>query len=189
MVHNIQAAFLRGRNAAVLREWDALAYQRCLLARTLPELMEAHAPFALRNRTANMADYYRAHDPMADRHGVSVPMLLLNAEDDFVCPVSLAQPEVVQEQPGSLLLVTESGSHVAFNEGMLARGAFHMRTSFDFLDAALVTAPKSGESAAQNMQSVLDDVAERGVVVPANRVDDNRDSAYLSRNAVWRAFL
>ena len=55
-------------------------------------------------------EYYAAHDPMADRHGVAIPTLLINAEDDFVCPVSLARPDViVREQPGALLLVTRSG--------------------------------------------------------------------------------
>ena len=35
-----------------------------------------------------------------------VPTLVLNAEDDFVCPAALAQPEViVEQQPGCLLLV------------------------------------------------------------------------------------
>ena len=44
---------------------------------------------------------------------------MLNADDDFVCPAELAQPDViVGEQPGALLLVTRSGSHVAFNEGV-----------------------------------------------------------------------
>ena len=37
---------------------------------------------------------------------MQVPTLVLNAEDDFVCPAALAQPEViVQQQPGCLLLV------------------------------------------------------------------------------------
>ena len=146
MVRSIQAKFLGGSNEQVLREWDADAFERCRAATTLPELMEAHAPFAMRQHGATAEDYYRAHDPMSDRKGLAVPTLLLNAEDDFVCPASLARPDVVvSEQPGALLLLTRSGSHVAFNEGLFARGAFHMRISFDFLDAALATAPPPAE--------------------------------------------
>ena len=159
MVRGVQAAFMTGRNEATLRAWDATALERCLAARTLPELMDAHAPFAMRDRSATADEYYRAHDPMADRHGVAVPTLLLNAEDDFVCPAALARPDIiVDEQPGALLLVTRSGSHVAFNEGVFARGAFHMRVSFDFLDAARATAASSDDDDGRRL--------ERGVVVP-----------------------
>ena len=73
---------------------------------------------------------------------------MLNADDDFVCPAELAQPDViVGEQPGALLLVTRSGSHVAFNEGVTGTGSFHLRVSLDFLEAARQTAT-AGEQAA-----------------------------------------
>lgn len=39
-------------------------------------------------------------------------VLLLNAEDDFVCPAALAQPQVVEEQPGALLLIARSVSDI-----------------------------------------------------------------------------
>ena len=140
MVANVKATFLSKQNEAVLRSWDAASYERCLASTTLTELVAAHAPFAMRDREAGAADYYAAHDPMSDRQGVAVPTLLLNSRDDFVCPAHLARPDViVNEQPGTLLMLTQSGSHVAFNEGLFARGAFHMRVSFDFLDAALQT--------------------------------------------------
>ena len=162
MVGGIKKKFLRGENEAVLRTWDADAFERCVNASSLPEFMAAHAPFALRDREATADDYYAAHDPMADRQGVAVPTLLLNAEDDFVCPAELARPDViVDEQPGALLLVTKSGSHVAFNEGPLARGAFHLRISFDFLDAAMATAPPRARAAQRTEM--------RGVVVPTRQ--------------------
>ena len=163
MLRSVQKAFLRGKNKAVLRAFDARAFERCAAASSLPALMDAHAPFAMRDRAATADDYHRAHDPMMDRHGVAVPTLLLNAEDDFVCPASLARPDViVKEQPGALLLVTRSGSHVAFNEGLLARGAFHLRVSFDFLDAALSTSSAEEAEPRGTLQ---------GVVVPTRRRD------------------
>ena len=101
---------------------------------------------------------------MADRQGVAVPTLLINAEDDFVCPASLARPDIiVEDQPGALLLVTQSGSHVAFNEGWLGRGAFHMRLTFDFFDAAMKT---HFESEAQASPEASPLAGTKGVVVP-----------------------
>ena len=148
MLRGIRARFLCGQNEEMLRAWDAEAFEQCAQANSLPDFMAAHAPFAMRDRSATAADYYAAHDPMADRRGVAVPTLLLNAQDDFVCPASLARPDVIAtEQPGALLAITKSGSHVAFNEGVFARGAFHLRISFDFLDAARQTAPEQASSA------------------------------------------
>jgi len=157
MLRSAKATFL-AKNEEILRGANPAAYDRCLEARSLPELMDAHAPFAMRDPSATAESYYAAHDPMADRHGVAVPTLLLNAADDFVCPVALARPDViVEEQPGALLLVTRSGSHVAFNEGWLARGSFHMRIAFDFFDAAFATRPQQGPE-------------QTGVVVPVRRI-------------------
>ena len=149
MLRQIKRGFLR-RNARLLRRWDESAYEACLAATSLPEMLAAHAPFAMRQRGATGAEYLAAHDPMEDRHGVVVPTLVLNAEDDFVCPAALARPEViVDEQPGCLLLVTRSGSHVAFNEGRsLRRSPFHLRVSLDFLEAARATADAGSRSIA-----------------------------------------
>ena len=139
MVRQVQKTFVR-RNERVLRAWDADAVDACLAADDLPGLLAAHAPFAMRRRGASADEYLASHDPMAVRANVSVPTLLLNAEDDFVCPVDLARPDVVcSELPGTLLLITKEGSHVAFNEGRLGRKSFHARVSFDFLEAARET--------------------------------------------------
>ena len=159
MVQSIKSRFVR-RNARVLRAWDESAYQACMAATSLPEMLAAHAPYAMRQHGATAEEYYAAHDPMSDRRGVTVPTLLLNAEDDFVCPAALARPDViVDEQPGALLLMTKSGSHVAFNEGAFALGEpYHLRVSFDFLEAARATA--GGISKAPSAGSM------QGVVVP-----------------------
>ena len=52
--------------------------------------------------------------------------------------------------------MTRSGSHVAFNEGAFAQGAYHLRASFDFLDAARATAAVADAA----------EPAAQGVVVP-----------------------
>ena len=104
-------------------------------------VIAAHAPFAMRARGATTEDYFRSYNPMQHRAGVAVPTLVINSEDDFVCSARNIQPQViVDEQPGSLLLVTKRGSHGAFNEGLLGRGSYHVRLSLDFLDAARETA-------------------------------------------------
>mmetsp|Transcript_17749 Transcript_17749/g.58335 ORF Transcript_17749/g.58335 Transcript_17749/m.58335 type:complete len:255 (+) Transcript_17749:780-1544(+) len=160
MLAQIRSRFVR-RNERLLRAYDSAAVDACLAAQSLSGLLAAHAPFAMRRRGATGDEYFAAHDPMAVRRNVSVPVLVLNAEDDFVCPASLARPDViVREQPGALLLITKSGSHVAFNEGPLGRKSFHTRVSLDFLDAARELA------AAEAANSEAGTAELRGVVVP-----------------------
>ena len=168
--HVHRSGFLR-KNEQLLRGWDAQAYEACLAADSLPAMLAAHAPFAMRARGATGAEYLATHDPMKDRRGVAVPTLVLNAEDDFVCPAALARPEVVVgEQPGCLLLVTRSGSHVAFNEGISGRRSpFHLRVSLDFLESARATAlPPAAAAAAPTV--AVSPRAMHGVVVPTRRV-------------------
>ncbi|EOD28231.1 hypothetical protein EMIHUDRAFT_235010 [Emiliania huxleyi CCMP1516] len=151
MLAQIRSRFVR-RNERLLRAYDSAAVDACLAAQSLSDLLAAHAPFAMRRRGATGDEYFAAHDPMAVRRNVSVPVLVLNAEDDFVCPASLARPDArgrewpvgpcdvrdasTTQPVGALLLITKSGSHVAFNEGPLGRKSFHTRVSLDFLDAA-----------------------------------------------------
>ena len=163
MLKQIKASFVR-RNEQLLRQWDSAAVDACLEAKSLPEMLAAHAPFAMRAHGATGADYLAAHDALADRHGIAVPILLLNAEDDFVCSIDLAQPDVVAEKPGALLLVTRSGSHVAFNEGLFGGRTFHTRASFDFLDAAFATATATAARSAADARGGSGPM--RGVVVP-----------------------
>lgn len=164
MLAQIKSGFLR-KNKRLLRDFDARAYAACLAADNLPDMLAAHAPFAMRERGVTGADYLATHDPMEDRHGVAVPTLVLNAQDDFICPAALARPEViVGQQPGCLLLVTRSGSHVAFNEGITGRRSpFHLRVSLDFLESARATAAAAAAP-------VVSPKAMRGVVVPTRRI-------------------
>ena len=60
MVASVKAKFLTGKNEKVLREWDAAAFDRCVAATSLPELIEAHAPFAMRDADATGESYYEA---------------------------------------------------------------------------------------------------------------------------------
>eukprot|EP00966_Prymnesium_polylepis_P092057 2131197-Prymnesium_polylepis.1 len=163
MLKQIRRNFVR-RNERLLRAWDSDAVDACYAAKSLPEMLDAHAPFALRRRGATGDEYHAAHDPMADCHSIGVPTLLINAEDDFVCSIELAQPEAVTAKAGALLLVTRSGSHVAFNEGAFGTGSFHTRVSFDFLDSARAVAANEAEPAVGASQHQGD--ATRGVVVP-----------------------
>mmetsp|Transcript_47482 Transcript_47482/g.154121 ORF Transcript_47482/g.154121 Transcript_47482/m.154121 type:complete len:405 (+) Transcript_47482:50-1264(+) len=92
MLAQIRSRFVR-RNERLLRAFDSAAVDACLAAQSLSDLLAAHAPFAMRRRGATGDEYFAAHDPMAVRRNVSVPVLVLNAEDDFVCPASLARPD------------------------------------------------------------------------------------------------
>lgn len=141
MLRTLKSRFLGKQNKAFLQAWNRSAVEACLKAETLPEFVEAHIPFAMHEHNASLKAYYKMHDPLAVRHGVKIPVLLINAEDDFVSTPNFAKTDIIEkEQPGTLMFMTKTGSHVAFNEGVFARDAFHLRTSFDFFDGALETA-------------------------------------------------
>ena len=136
MLESIKSTFIK-RNEALLRDWDEDAVDACLTATTMPEMLAAHAPFAMRRKGATALEYFAEHNPMEHRAGIAVPTLVLNAEDDFVCSARNVRPDlIVNEQPGALLLLTRTGSHCAFNEGTLGLGSFHTRVCLDFLDGA-----------------------------------------------------
>jgi hypothetical protein len=156
MLANIKSRFIK-RNERLLREWDPDATDACLAATSLPELLAAHAPFAMRTRGASASEYFTVHNPMEHRTGVAVPTLVLNAEDDFVCSARNIRPDIiVRDQPGSLLLVTRSGSHCAYNEGAFGLGSFHTRVSFDFLDGARAAARETAEKAVQPVEAMTE---------------------------------
>ena len=81
----------------------------------------------------------------------------------------------------------ERGSHVAFNEGLLGRGSYHARISFDFLDAAFAasSARMSGSGGDGGVEGVVQPLAPpamRGIVVPTRNAEP-ADAARKSAGA------
>jgi len=44
--------------------------------------------------------------------------MIVNSDDDFVCLPSNVREDIVEGFEGSLLIRTNKGAHIAFNEGL-----------------------------------------------------------------------
>lgn len=78
-------------------------------------------------------------NPMMVMEKVSVPLLVLNAEDDPVCVVGNVRDhqQAMARMPRTLLAVTTRGSHCAYLAGLTARSWAHYLAA-DFLQAVHV---------------------------------------------------
>ena len=123
-------------NARILRSLSAHAYDACLHATTLPQLFAAHAPFACGHADADARDYFERFNPMHVCEHVRVPLLLVNSDDDMVCPPGSVREDLVRETAGVALLRTRRGSHCAYSEGLFGEGSYAARVAMGFLDAA-----------------------------------------------------
>ena len=96
------------------------SYDACLAARDLSEFHDNLYEMA---GCANVSDYLARFNPMGVFDRISVPVLILNADDDPVCVIqnALDHLDAIKRIPGALLVRTARGSHCAFFEGWTAR--------------------------------------------------------------------
>lgn len=95
-------------------------YGPCLAARDLAEFHEHLYEMA---GCTSLADYLARSNPVLVFDKVSVPVLVLNADDDPVCVVenALDHVDTVKRIQDAMLVRTARGSHCAFFEGWAAR--------------------------------------------------------------------
>lgn len=120
-------------NLAILNEKSPEALQDCSAATTIHEFLHAHWPFS---GAASLEEYWAENNPMEWVDKVARPTLIVNAEDDMVCLAENIREDIVAALPGALLLRTQKGSHIAYNEGIFGTGNYLSRVTMDFLDAA-----------------------------------------------------
>lgn len=118
---NNQAAFVSMPNAV----------RSSLQATTLNDFIAAAAPFA---GCDSVEDYFKANNPMQFAFGNQTPCLVLNALDDFLCVKENIRYDLIEHVKNYLLVVTEEGSHIAYQEGSDC-GNYMWRATLDFFDA------------------------------------------------------
>jgi len=132
MTRRLNAYFLR-RHAHALRHLPG--FDACAEARTLTEFHDRLYPLAgFRSREA----YYAASNPMRVAHATTVPLLMLNAEDDPVCHIDVVEahaPGLLAAVEDGILAVTTRGSHCGFYEGAQGRNSWAERVMAEFLSA------------------------------------------------------
>lgn len=99
-------------------------YEACLAARDLEEFHAHLYPMA---GCASRSEYLARSNPMQVFNRITVPVMILNAEDDPVCVAqnALDHLDAIKRIPDSLLVRTARGSHCAFFEGWAARPWAH----------------------------------------------------------------
>ena len=120
-------------NTEILGAAQPAALARCQQAQTIVQFMEAHVTFA---GSSSVPEYYEDSNPMAWVSSIVRPLLIINSEDDMVCLPENIREDVVLDHGGALLLRTQKGAHIAFNEGALGQGNYLSRVSLDFLESA-----------------------------------------------------
>lgn len=139
LLESVKKRFL-SHNEELLKEAFPDSFEACQNARNIEEFMEAHYPFAGYD---SLAEYLEDCNPKQWVPKIVRPILLVSADDDMICTKENIKEEMVTALPGALLIRTQRGSHIAFNEGLFGQGNYLSRISLDFLDAAREQQSKS----------------------------------------------
>jgi uncharacterized protein len=96
------------------------SYEACLRA---PDLDAFHQNLYEMAGCASVDAYLERSNPMGVFHRITVPTLILNADDDPVCVIENAVDhlDAIKRLPNALLVRTARGSHCAFFEGWRPR--------------------------------------------------------------------
>lgn len=120
-------------NAEILSSKSLSAFHDCCSANTIHEFLLAHWQFS---GCDSVEQYFQQNNPMEWVARMARPTLIINSEDDMVCLAENIREDIIGSLPGAMLLRTQRGSHIAFNEGLLGTGNYLSRVTMDFLDAA-----------------------------------------------------
>mmetsp|Transcript_58716 Transcript_58716/g.108312 ORF Transcript_58716/g.108312 Transcript_58716/m.108312 type:complete len:393 (-) Transcript_58716:60-1238(-) len=82
-------------------------------------------------------DYYTQNSPMKVLARVTVPTLIVHAEDDPVVSVSTIPLGLVQSNPRLFVAITKRGGHIGWGSGGLGAGAWTDCMARRFLDACV----------------------------------------------------
>jgi len=121
------------QNTEILCSKSEDTFIDCSNAKTVHEFIRVHYPFA---GYKTIEEYYIANNPIDWIPKIQTPMLLVNSEDDIVCLAENIREDLVRSQAGALLLRTNKGSHISFNEGLFGQGCYLSRITMDFLETA-----------------------------------------------------
>lgn len=119
-----------------------VAVEQALRATTMNEFMVAAVPLA---GCETMDEFHQQNNPLAFMFGNKTPCLVLNALDDFLCVEENIKVDLVQTAMNYVLIVTDTGSHVAYTESSSECGNYMWRITMDFFEA--VRADNSRKSA------------------------------------------
>lgn len=93
------------------------AVEKVLHARNLAEFEQAYFEMA---GYPDYMSYCQATNPIYVFERISIPLMILNSEDDPVCHINNLEPykDVIQQMPNMVVVTTKKGSHCGFYEGV-----------------------------------------------------------------------
>ena len=114
-----------GQNEAILRDFNATAYEKAMSASSLQTLVDFSAPFA---GYPDAASYYHHVNPVNEMHYIATPTYVVNAVDDPCCHIDnlfdrsvrhngTTYADLVAHSERSIVAVTSTGSHCPFLDG------------------------------------------------------------------------
>lgn len=81
--------------------------------------------------------YLERSNPMTHYHKNTVPCLVMNALDDPLCVKDNIPLELVGSAENYALVLTDSGSHIAYREGLFGQQCWMHSVALDFVQAAM----------------------------------------------------
>ena len=105
--------------------------QNVLKTKTLQEFQ--HQYYEMAGYT-DYKSYNQAVNPIYVFENLTIPLMVLNAEDDPVCSIKNLEPykEIVKKMPNIVVVTTKKGSHCGFYEGLQSK-SWASRLIADFL--------------------------------------------------------
>lgn len=125
---------------------DAAARTAVARTRTIREFDDAYV--APRNGFADAEDYWARCSALRFAAGISVPTLLVTADDDPWIPSAPYRAHDWRGAPACRVLIARRGGHVGFH-GCGARAAWHDRCAAVFVDRVYAAASRSAASSAK----------------------------------------
>ena len=111
------------RNRDILEAFDKVAFERCARATTFHEFLVGASAYAAASGGKTFAAYLEKSNPMHTAALVTVPTLILNAEDDPICTIANVDDnmDLFQKNSNVVLLRASAGGHCSFLSGLRAR--------------------------------------------------------------------
>eukprot|EP00516_Mucochytrium_quahogii_P006559 CAMPEP_0203752356 /NCGR_PEP_ID=MMETSP0098-20131031/6280_1 /ASSEMBLY_ACC=CAM_ASM_000208 /TAXON_ID=96639 /ORGANISM=" , Strain NY0313808BC1" /LENGTH=374 /DNA_ID=CAMNT_0050642465 /DNA_START=38 /DNA_END=1162 /DNA_ORIENTATION=- len=117
-------------NHAVLKSTPG--FQQALHSRTLPDFVRNACHMAGYD---SYEAYLRSSDPTEHISGNKVPCLLVNSTDDPLCLEENISYNLANNTEHFALLLTKSGSHIAYRHGLLGQHSYMHQVAIDFIEA------------------------------------------------------
>ncbi|CAJ1362290.1 unnamed protein product [Effrenium voratum] len=96
---------------------------------------------------ANQAEFHSNCTPRSTVHQISVPTLVVHAEDDPVISLSTIPLEDLKRNPRIYVAITKRGGHIGWGSGGLGAGAWTDAMAAHFLEATLRGLARKGQYA------------------------------------------